>query len=280
VPLHGLAERGQIDDRIAGGWLIRRHMRVFAVGHVPRTRESRFMAAVLALAPDGVLSCRAAGAQWLILSGAVPAEVTVPTQAGHENRDGIILHRAALPPGHVTERDGIPITTLVRTVLDLAAILTPWELERAFEQAQVIHKLDPLTVAVELECRRGYRGTARLRRLLAGAVDPTAVRSVLELRFLALCQSYGIPRPLVNEQVGPWTPDFFWPEHNLVVETDSEAFHSSIAARRRDPLKDEELAKRGIRVIRLRWRNVVETPAETAATLHTAFAASKVSYSS
>jgi hypothetical protein len=65
----------------------------------------------------------------------------------------------------------------------------------------VLHHLDPVLLSAEVECRRGYRGNGKLRRMLIGAVDPGAVRSVLELRFLELCQSHGIPRPLVNEQM-------------------------------------------------------------------------------
>ena len=132
------------------------------------------------------------------------------------------------------------------------------------------HELDPLSVAVELECRRGYRGTARLRRIIAGAVDPAAVRSVLELRFLALCADFGIPRPVVNGRIGIWTPDFYWPQRALVVETDGAAFHDNLVARRRDALKDDDLASLGIAVLRLRWREVVEQPAATAALLLTA----------
>jgi hypothetical protein len=259
--------RQRIRTEIAAGRLILRHSDVYAVGHMPWRRESRWMAGVLALGAGAALSHRAAGAHWGILRGSVPTELTVPTHAGRAHRDGLLVHRSLILPGHVEVRDGIPVTTLLRTILDLAAVLDVGALARAFEQAQVIHHLDPLPLMVEVECRRGYRGNAKLRSLLAGAVDPAAVRSVLELRFLQLCEEFGIPRPLVNEPIGAWTPDFWWPEHGLVVETDSAAFHSSLAARRRDPLKDEAFATLGLTLLRLRWRDVVEAPAATAATV-------------
>ena len=265
--------RMQIAQKVAEGWLIPRHTGVFAVGHVPRTRESIWAAAVLAVGSYSVLSHRSAAAHWGIVRGAVPLEVTVPTYAGISHRDGIRVHRAALPEEHFEVRDRIRITSLARTVLDIAAVQPQRALDRVVEQAQVLHHLDPVLLAAEVECRRGYRGNGKVRRMLVGAIDPAAVRSVLELRFLELCQSHGIPRPLVNEQVGEWRPDFLWPEHRLVVETDSAAFHSSLAARRRDPLKDEALAALGFIVLRLRWRDVVETPAATAARVRAALAA-------
>lgn len=274
-----LVERGlshaQIRQRVAAGWLIPRHADVYAVGHVPQTRESRWMAATLAVGMDAVLSHRAAAAHWEILRGPVPTEVTVPTYAGHDHRDGILVHRCALPPHHMETRDGIPVTSLLLTVFDIAAV-EPRRLDRVFEQAQVRYHLDPVIAAAEAECRRGYRGTGRIRRLLAGAVDPAAVRSVLELRFLELCQAYEIPRPLVNESLGRWSLDFWWPAQRLAVETDSAAFHSSLAATRRDRLKDEDVAALAINLIRLRWRDVVEAPAPTAAQVLTALDAVSV----
>ena len=271
--------RGQIDWRVECGWLIPRHKEVFAVGHIPRSRASRWMAATLAVA-ESTLSGQSAAALHELVRGSVPTEVTVPTYAGHPHRDGITVHRAWLPAEHVTRVDGIPVTTVLRTVLDLAATFRGRRIERIFEQAQVRHHLDPLTVAVELECRRGYRGTGRLRRLLDGAVDPGAVRSVLELRFLRLCSDFGIPRPLVNEKLDRWTPDFWWPQHRLVVETDSWAFHTSLAARRRDALKDADVTALGITMLRLRWRDVVEAPAATAGRVLAAISASSVAQTS
>jgi very-short-patch-repair endonuclease len=99
---------------------------------------------------------------------------------------------------------------------------------------------------------------------LAGAVDPKDVFSVLELRFLRMCAAHGLPRPQVNTRIDEWTPDFFWPEWGLVVETDSVAFHSTASEKQRDALKDEALRARGLVVLRLMWAEVVGRPAETA----------------
>jgi len=259
---------GAIEDRHDQGWLIRRHTGVFAVGHVPRTRESRWLAAVLALGDGAVLGHVAAGALWRMLAGAAVTEVIVPTTAGHPKRDGIVVHRQRLPASHVTVHRGIPVTTPIRTLLDLASVLSLGALAKAFEQAQVVLHLPPAPLAAEVLARPRQRGNAKLRRILAGAVDPADVRSVLELRFLRMCASYGIPRPQVNVRIGAWTPDFLWPDHGLVVETDGYDFHRTAAARRRDAMKDEFLRGIGLDVIRLTWADVTERPAQTAARVH------------
>ena len=256
---------GEIRERSERGWLIRRHREVYAVGHLPRLRESRWLAGVLALGEGAVLGYVAAGAHWRILRDAAITEVIVPTTAGHVKRDGIVVHRQRLPASHVTVHRGIPVTTPIRTLLDLASVLSLGALAKAFEQAQVILQLPPAPLAAEVIARPRQRGNAKLRRILAGAVDPADVRSVLELRFLRLCASYGIPRPQVNVRIGAWTPDFLWPDHGLVVETDGYEFHRTAAARRRDALKDEFLRAAGLTVIRLTWADVIERPAQTAA---------------
>lgn len=261
---------GEIRERNDQGWLIRRHTGVYAVGHVPRTRESRWLAAVLALGQGAVLSHVAAGAHWRMLAGAAITEVIVPTTAGRPKRDGIVVHRQRLPASHVTVHHGIPVTTPIRTMLDLAAVLSLGALARAFEQAQVLHQLPPAPLAAEVLSRPRHRGNAKLRRILIGAVDPADVRSVLELRFLRMCASYGLPRPEVNVRIGAWTPDFLWPEHRLVVETDGFDFHRTAAARRRDAAKDAFLRGEGLEVIRLTWADVAELTAATAARIRAA----------
>lgn len=266
------ATRDQVRRWTHHGWLTREHTGVYLLGARPRSRTGSFCSALLALGGDAALSYRAAAAHWELTTQAVPIEVTVPTASGRTHRDGIIVHRADIPAGHVNVRHGLRVTSLVRTHLDLAGVLTPRELDRMFEQAQVRHHLKPEILAAEAICRRGCRATVSLKALLAGAVDPEAVASVLELRFLALCDRHDLPRPLVNEPLGPWTPDFWWPEHRLVVETDGDAFHRTVAARRRDAAKDAWLRAQGITVIRLTWHDVTERPDQAAAGIHTALA--------
>lgn len=258
---HGLS-RSQIWRRADSGLLIRRHEGVYAVGHRPRTQVAAFHAAALAF-DDGVSSYRAAGVLWEVVRGAVPNEVTVPPTAGFAKRDGIIVHRQSVPSEHRRVRHGVPVTSLVRTVLDLASVYRVARLAQVFEEAQVRHQLDPAVLAAEVISRPGHRGSGRLRIVLADAVDPAGVRSILELRFLRLCLRAGLPRPVVNERLGPWTLDFLWPAQRVVVETDGYAFHRTPAKRKRDARKDDDLRRLGLTVIRLTWADVTERPDET-----------------
>lgn len=260
----------EIRSRRDAGWLIPRHREVYAVGHVPWTRLSTFAAAVLALGPLARLSHTSAGALWEIVRGSVQIHVVVPTAAGLQRRDGIIVHRQALPDAHCATHHRIPCTNLLRTLLDLAAVLPIRPLGAAFEEAQVTHALRPEVLAAEVLSRRGHRGTGKLKTILEDAVDPAGVRSILELRFLRMCAAQGLERPLVNEPIGVWTPDFLWERQMVVVETDGVVFHRTPAKRRRDDEKDAALTALGFTVIRLRWSDVVERPFETAARIRDA----------
>jgi very-short-patch-repair endonuclease len=235
---------------------------------MPTARESAWHAAVLALGTGAVLSHVAAAVLWGMVRRTAIIEVTVPTQAGHVKRDGIVVHRQRLPPEHVTTLRGIPVTTPIRTLLDYAAVAPLNAVFRAFEQAQVHLHIPPAPIAAEVIARPRQRGNGKLRKVLVGAVDPKDVRSVLELRFLRMCAAHGLPRPQVNARIGEWMPDFYWPAWGLVVETDGVAFHSTAGARERDALKDEFLRGRGLAVLRLTWAEVVGRPAETARRIH------------
>lgn len=260
--------RHEIDGRVELGWLIPRHTGVFALGHVPATRESAWHAAVLALGDGAVLSHTSAAVLWGIVPRTAIVELTVPTTAGHVKRDGIVVHRQRLPREHVTTHRGVPVTTPIRTLLDYAAVAPLNALFRAFEQAQVHLHIPPAPIAAEVIARPRARGNGKLRKVLSGAVDPADVRSVLELRFLRMCAAHGLPRPQVNVRMGEWTPDFYWPEWGLIVETDSVAFHSTAWEQQRDALKDDAMRALGLDVLRLRWAEVVGQPAETARRIH------------
>jgi hypothetical protein len=258
----------QIKRLRRAGWLIPRHTGVYAVGYVPDARESTWHAAVLALGAGAVLSYASAAALWGMARATAIIEVTVPTTAGHVKRDGIVVHRQRLPPEHVTTHRGIPVTTPIRTLLDYAAVAPLNALFRAFEQAQVHLHIPPAPIAAEVIARPRARGNGKLRKVLEGAVDPKDVRSVLEIRFLRMCAAHGIPRPQVNVRMGEWTPDFYWPEWGLIVETDSVAFHSTAWEQQRDAEKDMAMRALGFNVLRLMWAEVVGQPAETGRRIH------------
>ena len=138
---------------------------VYAVGHSTLGREGRFLAAVVACGPGAVLSYRSAGIAWDIRRPSVgPIEVTAPRDA---RRPGLHVHRALIPPDERTQRDGVPITTVPRTLLDLAAVLAVAQVERAVERAEALRLRDTLSLPDLLDRYPRKRGAKTLRWILA-----------------------------------------------------------------------------------------------------------------
>ena len=128
--------RGAIARRVEKKHLQLIHRGVYAVGHRRLSRMAWWMAAVLACGPGAVLSHRAAAVFWGILEGARAwVDITVPR--GLRGRDGIRVHQATLAPDERTVEAGIPVTTVARTLLDLAALLDLHEFKRALERAEI-----------------------------------------------------------------------------------------------------------------------------------------------
>jgi very-short-patch-repair endonuclease len=227
------------------------------------------MAAVLACGPDAVLSHQSAAALWGIRrTSRATIDVTAPRRGSH-SREGIVVHRVrSLDRRDWTRREGIPVTTVPRTLLDLAEVVRPRELERAFEEAERMRLLDVRAVE-EVCCRsRGRRGLRPLGALLAEARGPPpATRSELERQFLDLCRESGLQLPLVNVEVAGYEVDAFWPEQRLVVELDSRTFHQTRAAFESDRIKDAALQLADCRVLRVTHRRLEREPAAVVATL-------------
>jgi hypothetical protein len=189
--------------------------------------------------------------------------VTVPGRS-HLIQPGIEVHRSTtLTASDVTIKDGIPVTTVARTLADLAAVLPERAVERALEQAVSLEILDGRALADQIS--RHPRG-ACLRRLTSRGRIDTPTESVQEERFLALCRSAGVPEPerqiwLDPHDGGPMVrADFLWREQRLVIETDSVRFHGTRRAFESDRRRDQRLILAGWRVIRITWRQVIETP--------------------
>jgi hypothetical protein len=199
--LAGGVSRHEINRRLQSGRLHVLHRGVYAVGHTAVTRTGRWMAAVLAGGPGAVLSHHAAAALWQLREPpGGPIDVTVERQKRAVK--GIRFHRARPPADEVGELDGIPVTSMPRTLLDLAAILDERALERALNEADYLRLTDPLSLPALLTRYPRRKGTPNLRRALERrAAGSTRTRSELEERFLHLLHAHGLPRPRVNVQV-------------------------------------------------------------------------------
>jgi very-short-patch-repair endonuclease len=223
------------------------------------------MAAVLAAGPDAVLSHRDAAALFSLRTSARgPIEVSVPRRC---RRPGIQAHLARLQADEITVEDGIPVTTVARTLLDLAAVLPRQPLKRATEQAEVLRLADRTSLDDLLMRYPTRRGTAALRELRNAGLAETVTRSDLEDRFLAFLDAHDLPAPRVNGLVEGLEVDFHWRDQRVVVELDGRAAHHTIAAFERDRARDRALQVAGWRVVRITWRQLHDEPERIAADL-------------
>lgn len=232
------------------------------MGRADLTREGRWLAAVVACGGGAVLSHVSAAALWAIREVTPPRcpHVSVPRHDGRSGPKGIELHFAAtLQPGDVTERNAIPVTTLPRTLADLAAILNDKQLKSAVRQSERIHRLDLAQLRDSLGDVPPRRGYARLRRLLDDYV-PGKTDSELEAAFLELCADQDLPMPETQVQIGPYRVDFLWPDLNLVVETDGRDAHDGFVAFREDRIRDRALKAAGLEVLRFTGAEVLREP--------------------
>jgi len=233
------------------------HGEVYAVGHPAVSPRGRLMAAVLACGPGALLSHQSAAWLWE-LAPPPGSDIDVTAPRALRGRPGIVVHRVRrLDPRNSALRDGIPATTVSRTLLDLAEVCHQSALRRACERAERLRLFD-LRELEEL-CRRsrGRRGLRPLRELLASlteAAPPT--RSELERTFLGHCRAAGLPAPAVNVRVAGLEVDCLWLGQRLVVELDGYAFHGDRAAFERDRIRDATLQLAGFRVLRVTYRRL------------------------
>ena len=235
-----------LERRIAAGRLHRLHRGVYAVGHTIVPPRGRWLAAVLSCGDGAVLSHRSAAALWGIRpNSTAKVDVTVSHTSGVRSRGAVIVHRSRRPV-EALKRDGIPVTTPGRTLLDLATALPRRQLEKAAEMAEALR----LDVVVD----DGHPGARRLRDASGHDLGHTT-RSPLEDEFLELCDRYEIPRPCVNAIVEGFEVDFCWPDERLIVETDGRQ-HLTRAAFERDRARDALLTALDWRVMRFTRRQV------------------------
>jgi very-short-patch-repair endonuclease len=242
----GLTRHG-IATRVKQGRLKRLHRGVYLVASLPAPLTPQ-MAAVLACGATAVLSHHAAATLW----GMRPpreGDIDVTVRQGQaRHRQGIRVHRTHLDRSDTTRHHGIPITTPARTLLDLAAVLTQPQLDRAVEQAQILRLVRPTTLPPHPALQRAIQ------------VDPSLTRSEAEARLLALIRAADLPTPQTNVRVHGHEVDFYWPQHRLVVEVDGYAYHATRNAFERDRLRDTHLQARGIQVGRITWHQIARTP--------------------
>jgi very-short-patch-repair endonuclease len=259
-----------VDHRVAQGRLHPVYRGVFAVGHNVLTRDGVWLAAVLAAGPAAVLSHRSAAALWAIRGDRRrDVDVIAPRRV---RRPHIAARHIVLPPDEVTIHHDIPVTTVARTLFDLAGVLTPQQLEAAITEAEGQRLTSPTSLADLVARHPQHRGVAALEAILrdAGEIGNTRTRSELEIDLLALVDAHNLPRPRTNATVEGKEVDAAWPEQRLVVELDSFGIHTTRRSFEADRARDRALTVAGWRVVRITWRQLHHDAQGVAADLEVA----------
>ncbi|MQA73176.1 MAG: DUF559 domain-containing protein [Solirubrobacterales bacterium] len=274
---HGVVTRGQllglgftaraIRHRRARGRLHRVYREVFVVGRPQLTREGHLMAAVLCCGPGAVLSHASAAELWGIRTRS-PAQIEVSVDARRDPRPpGIRVHRrTGLPPAEVTEHLNIPVTSSVRTLVDLASRLAPNHVEAAINEADRRDLVDPEALRSALDRYAGQPGAGRLRTVLDRRTF-TLTDSELERQFLPIARRAGLSIPLTQQRLNGFRVDFYWPELGLVVETDGLRYHRTPADQARDRQRDQAHTAAGLTSLRFTHAQIRYEPAYVEATL-------------
>jgi hypothetical protein len=266
----GLGARA-VQKRVTAGRLHRIHHGVYSL--VPKTLltwQGLYMAAVLACGPGAVLSHRsAARLHGLRDDGYTRIEVTVPGRSARTH-SGVAAHRSrTVTESDITDVDNLPVTTISRTLLDLADLITPRALERVFDQADIIEGVDLVKINDQLARNPTRAGAKKIRRVLAEHyLGTTPTENEFEEAFLALTRDLGLPDPRPQYYIDPGDggpvirADFAWPDRRIVVETDGRRTHGTRQAFESDRRRDQRLTAAGWRVIRITWRQLKYRPHE------------------
>jgi predicted transcriptional regulator of viral defense system len=271
----GLSARA-VQHRAARGRLHRLHRAVY--GLVPRellTREGHWMAAVLSFGDRAVVSHRTAAVlHGLMQYNGAKTDITVPGRRSWRRGNLIVHGSTTLTDDDVTVENGVPCTTIARTLFDLGDVVERRRHERAFDQAEIMGEFDLLAIDDQLERNATRPAAAKTRAILSEHyISSTPTESELEEAFFALCRRIGVPEPEVQQWImlpdggDPIRADFVWREQRVVVEVDGDRYHRTAQSQSRDRRKDQRLTVHAYIPVRTDARQIFYAPAELAATL-------------
>lgn len=248
----GLSQR-QVQHRVQTGRWVRLHREVYRIGGVPETWQQRAHAACLA-APDGASASHLTAAAMAGLELVPPPLPDVTIGRGRSTRlPGVTVHTARLTPTDLTLVDGIPCTTIPRTLIDCAGIVGPLRLRRLVDQAMHRRLVTPGQIQHcwdRARLRPGRAGEVRLREALDPWVGSIRPGSPAELRLRRQVMEWGYPEPdlqvVVRNNVGDVLGriDLGWPGQLLGIEYDSEEFHGP-SRWANDELRHEAITRAG-----------------------------------
>ncbi len=259
---------------VAAGRLHRVHRGVYSVGHKNISVRGECLAAVLAVGPGALLSYRSAAWLWGLWPGSPkPIDVTAVVPRHHRAPEGIIRHRARnLVEADREMVDGIPVTSIARTILDIAWRARGDRLSRAIAQAEDLGFFDLDDLHLVIERNGGHHGAKRLRHALAIYERPAYTRSGFERRFVDRLIAAGLPRPATGWNELGYELDVYWPDQRFGVELDAFETHRSRAAFEGGHDRDLALTLAGIKMIRVTEYQFRREPDEIVAQVATLLA--------
>jgi hypothetical protein len=241
------------------GRLHRVHQGVYVVGQRRLTWEGWCMAAVLASYPAVASHWSAAWLWGLLRSG--PETIDVTCRGGRRAARPFRVHRADLARRDLSRRDGIPVTSLSRTILDVAVTARPRTVRRQIQLANDAKLLDLREMHDLLGRTKGHKGQAKVRAALALYEEaPPFTRSGLEERFREVVRDAGLPAPSMNFFVAGHEIDAYWPEERFGVELDVYETHGSRLSFEEDRERDDALLHAGIETTRVTGRRLDRDP--------------------
>lgn len=253
--------RGSLAHRIEIGSLHRVLPAVFAIGHPALEPWAQETAALLYCGDDCVLSHETAAALWGLVPSA-PPEVSVTVAARNPGRPaGLRIHRVtAIDARDVRLREGLPVTSPARALIDFAARESAGVVEAALNEARVHRLVTDETLDQAMERCPLRPGVGRLRALMTAERGPALTRSETERRLRSIVERGELPWPQFNVWLFGHLVDALWPAAKLVVEADGYSVHGHRHAFEADRRRDQQLAAHGFVVVRITGRQLRDEP--------------------
>lgn len=259
--------RRQIDSRLARGLWTAIRPGVYRVTGSPANWMQEVVATALWAGPRGVVSHQTAAALWDLGRFGPCAPIHVTLEETAPSPGAVVVHRARLRSRDVVHRGGLAVTSVLRTVLALAASEPASDVEHALDSGLARKRISVDDLRRFVDGHAGHRGMRVLRQVLAGYEGGDGpVESELEARVLQLIDEAGLPRPQKQRTVrlggARHRLDFVFPGTPVVIEADGFAWHAHPVSFERDRARANALAARGYVVLHWTWAALEERPTQ------------------
>jgi hypothetical protein len=242
--------RSSVAKAAQAGRLHRVHRGVYVVGYRCLSWRGRCIGAVLASSPS-VASHLSAGWLWGLLRSR-PGTLHVTAPSARRAKRSFVVHQADLPDIDRLIYAGIPVTSVARTILDLAVDRSARDIRRQMQRGDDLKVFDLRDMRALLARSNGHRGQAKVEAALDGYRPETVfTRSGLEERFLEVVREAGLPEPAMNSFVAGFEIDAWWEAERFAVELDVYATHGSRLSFEEDRERDDALLLAGIETTRV-----------------------------